>query len=260
MFAVSEERRHLSPAVDPLVRLALALSSSRGGFAALLGSGLSAAAGVPTGRQIVADLISKVAALEGTAVGEDPFAWYRTRFGEEPDYSKLLEELAASPTQRSELLRQYFEPTNEQPGQGLRVPSAAHHALAQLAAKGYITVFLTTNFDRLLEQALERAGVAPTVLSTPDSLEGTGPLARNRCTVIKLHGDYLDTRIKNTPGELDEYHPAMERLLDRILDEYGLIVCGWSADWDTALRRAVERSTTRRYATLWASRRPPARP
>ena len=67
----------LTPAVDPTVRLALALSSSRGAYAALLGSGLSAAAGIPTGRQIVADLIAKVAALEGTELGDDPFAWYR---------------------------------------------------------------------------------------------------------------------------------------------------------------------------------------
>ena len=247
----------LTPAVDPTVRLALALSSSRGAYAALLGSGLSAAAGIPTGRQIVADLIAKVAALEGTELGDDPFAWYRGRFGEEPDYSTLLDELATSPTQRSELLRGYFEPTDEQRRQGLRVPGASHHALAQLAARGYITVFLTTNFDRLLEHALERAGVEPTTLGTPDSLEGTGALARNRCTVIKVNGDYLDTRIKNTPAELDSYHPAVERLLDRVLDEYGLIVCGWSADWDTALRRAFERVTTHRYATFWAARRPP---
>ena len=247
----------MTPAVDPTVRLALALSSSRGAYAALLGSGLSAAAGIPTGRQIVADLIAKVAALEGTELGDDPFAWYRGRFGEEPDYSTLLDELATSPTQRSELLRGYFEPTDEQRRQGLRVPGASHHALAQLAARGYITVFLTTNFDRLLEHALERAGVEPTTLGTPDSLEGTGALARNRCTVIKVNGDYLDTRIKNTPAELDFYHPAVERLLDRVLDEYGLIVCGWSADWDTALRRAFERATTHRYATFWAARRPP---
>ncbi len=247
----------MTPEVDPTVRLALALSSSRGAYAALLGSGLSAAAGIPTGRQIVADLIAKVAALEGAELGDDPFAWYRARFGEEPDYSELLDELATSPTQRSELLREYFEPTDEQRRQGLRIPGASHHALAQLAARGYLTVFVTTNFDRLLEHALERAGVEPTILGTPDSLEGTGVLARNRCTVIKVNGDYLDTRIKNTPAELESYHPAVERLLDRVLDEYGLIVCGWSAEWDTALRRAFERVTTHRYATFWAARRPP---
>ena len=243
--------------VDSVVRLALALHSDRGAYAALLGSGISAAAGIPTGWQIVTDLISKVAALEGTVVGEDPIGWYRARFGDEPDYSRLLDELAKSPTERSILLQRYFEPTFEERSRAVRVPGAAHRALGQLAARGYISVFLTTNFDRLLEQALEAAGIVPVTLSTPDSFEGSVPLGRIRCTVVKLNGDYLDTRIKNTPAELDAYHPSVNRLLDRVFDEYGLIVCGWSADWDTALYRAFERCPSHRYTTFWASRNAP---
>ena len=45
---------------------------------------------------------------------------------------------------------------------------------------------------------------------------------------------------------------------NRILDEYGLIVCGWSGEWDTALRAAVERCPNRRYTTFWATRGEPA--
>jgi hypothetical protein len=203
--------------VDPTVRLALALHSNRGAYAALLGSGISAAAGVPTGWQIVSDLISKVAALEGAVVGDDPIAWYRDRFGEEPDYSRLLDELAKSSTERSTLLRGYFEPSDDERRRSLKVPSAAHRALGRLAARGYIPVFLTTNFDRLLEQALEAAGVVPMTLSTPDSFEGSVPLGQSRCTVVKLNGDYLDTRIKNTSSELDSYHPSVDRFLDRVI-------------------------------------------
>jgi len=35
-----------------------------------------------------------------------------------------------------------------------------------------------------------------------------------------------------------------------VFDEYGLIVCGWSADWDTALRQAIERCPTRRFGVV----------
>jgi hypothetical protein len=38
-----------------------------------------------------------------------------------------------------------------------------------------------------------------------------------------------------------------------VLDEYGLIVLGWSGDWDTALARAIEDCPTRRYPTYWAA-------
>jgi hypothetical protein len=69
--------------------------------------------------------------------------------------------------------------------------------------------------------------------------------------VIKLHGDYLDPGLLNTPEELASYQPSVDRLLDRVFDEYGLIVTGWSATYDVALRTAIERSPTRRFSTWW---------
>ena len=111
----------------------------------------------------------------------------------------------------------------------MKVPGAAHTALAQLAATGHLRLFVTTNFDRLIEQALEAADVTPRVLSTPDSILGAPPLSQAGCTAVKLHGDYLDTRIKNTPAELDNYDGSVDGLLDRIIEEHGFIVCGWSA-------------------------------
>ena len=73
--------------------------------------------------------------------------------------------------------------------------------------------------------------------------------------MVKLHGDYRDTRIRNTAPELETYEAEMDELLDRIFDEYGLIICGWSAAWDKALCRAVLRSPNRRFTTYWARRK-----
>ena len=73
---------------------------------------------------------------------------------------------------------------------------------------------MTTNFDRLLERALEAVGVAPIVIDTPDAAEGAPPLQHSACTVVKVNGDYLDTRIKNTPEELGEYDDRIKVLLD----------------------------------------------
>ena len=75
--------------------------------------------------------------------------------------------------------------------------------------------------------------------------------------MVKLNGDYMDTRIKNTPEELGAYDSAVNSLLDRVIDEYGFIVSGWSAEWDSALRNAFHRSKTQRYSMFWASRNPP---
>jgi hypothetical protein len=73
-------------------------------------------------------------------------------------------------------------------------------------------------------------------------------------TIVKVHGDYLDSRIRNTPRELARYDKRISALLDRIFDEYGLVICGWSAGWDIALRDAISRSPTRRFTTYWAVR------
>jgi len=66
-----------------------------------------------------------------------------------------------------------------------------------------------------------------------------------------VNGDYLDTRIKNTEQELNEYPEELNHLLDQVFDQFGLIVCGWSGEWDDALRNAMERSKSQRYSVYW---------
>jgi hypothetical protein len=50
----------------------------------------------------------------------------------------------------------------------------------------------------------------------------------------------------------------MDALLDRIFDQYGLVVCGWSADWDVALADAIMRCPARRFTTYWVTRSQPS--
>ncbi|MFZ4402515.1 MAG: SIR2 family protein [Pseudobdellovibrionaceae bacterium] len=116
---------------------------------------------------------------------------------------------------------------------------------------GFIKVILTTNFDRLMEQALTEEAVQYQVISTPDAAEGVLPMVHASCTVIKLHGDYHDIRIKNTEDELLEYDPRIQTLLDRVFDEYGLVIGGWSGQWDTALVASLKRCKSHRFMTAW---------
>lgn len=240
--------------IDPVLSLAMSLDSNPGVFALLLGSGVSRSARIPTGWEVVVDLIRKVAALEGESAEPSPADWYLSRFGVAPTYSALLETLAKTPAERMGLLRGYFEPTESERTEGAKLPTAAHHAIAKLMNDGVVRVILTTNFDSLLEQAAEAVGFHPLVLASPDSIDGMPSLAHAEKLILKLHGDYRDTRIKNTPVELDSYHRNTNLLLHRIFDEFGLIVCGWSADWDSALRTALERCKTHRYSTYWVHR------
>ena len=242
--------------LDPFEALALSLHHSPGSLALLVGSGLSRAAGIPTGWEITLDLVRRYAAAKGVEDAEDWVSWYRTETGREPNYSELLDALASTQSERRDILHRYLEP---QAGDSdARRPTKAHHAIARLVADGRVRVLVTTNFDRLLENALRDAGVEPTVVAHEDALAGAVPIVHARCTVIKVHGDYLDSRIKNTDQELAAYSPAMDTLLDEVFDRFGLVAVGWSGEWDAALRSAILRAPSRRYPFYWAARGDPA--
>jgi hypothetical protein len=243
--------------LDPLLLVALALHSNRGVYALLLGSGVSRAAGVPTGWDIVLDLTRRLAKLTTEDVGDNPEGWFAARYGEPLTYTGLMNRLAKTPAERQALLRPYFEPVGEEQAHGLKVPTAAHRAIARLVKYGYVKMILTTNFDRLVELALEGESVSPDVVATEDAFLGALPYTHSHGYVVKLHGDYRDTRLRNTSDEVANYPEVLQKFLARVFDEFGLIICGWSGQWDTALRNAILASRNRRFSTFWLNKGDP---
>ena len=231
--------------IDPTQSLAFSMQANPGVYALLLGSGISRAAGIPTGWEITLDLIRRLASMKNESCEPTPELWYQHKYGIEPDYSDLLDQLAKTPAERQQLLRSYLDPNEQELEEGLKQPTLAHRAIAELAARGYIRVVVTTNFDRLLESAMQETGITPTLLSSADQIKGALPLIHTRCCIFKVHGDYLDTRIRNTQPELSQYPEEFDTYLDRIFDEFGLVVCGWSATWDTALTPIHRRGRVR---------------
>ncbi|MFI9358551.1 SIR2 family protein [Streptomyces lydicus] len=242
--------------MEPHVQLAFAMHAAPGAYAVLLGAGASIASGMPSAWDVQQDLIRRVATADRAEEIGDPHTWYRNRFGRPATYDTLLATLTSTPYERQMLLRSYFEPDEQEREDGRKRPTAAHQAIARLAVAGIVRIVLTTNFDRLAETALREAGIEPTVVAHPDDAAGLAPLHTIKCLVVHVHGDYLNpTSMLNTPDELERYHPKVDALLDRIFDEYGLVIAGWSATYDPALRNALSRCTTRRFATYWADPR-----
>jgi hypothetical protein len=249
-------------ALDPRVMLATSIHAQPGVYALLLGSGVSTGAGIPTGWGIITELVRRAATARapqeqkaGSDAASDPEDWWADHGDGQPlGYSNLLASLGPTPGARQALLRGFFEPSEDDLEQGLKTPSPAHRAIAGMVKRGIIKVILTTNFDRLMERALEDIGVSPQVIAAPEHITGMTPLAHAPASVVKLHGDYADLQMRNTADELDTYPKAWNSLLDRILDEYGLLVCGWSANWDKALVTAMKRAPSRRYPLYWDAR------
>lgn len=240
--------------VSPATGLATAVHAAPGVYAVLLGSGISRAAGVPTGWDVTQDLIRRVATADGSADGRltsHPEAWWAEQGHGDPRYDELLAAIAPTDAARQALLRSYFDTA---PDGGPLLPTSAHRGLAQLVAQGRFRVIVTTNFDRLTERALDELGISAQVIANPEAVNGMIPLVHSPVTVVKVHGDFASLPLRNTPSELGTYPKPWRRLLRQIFDEYGLLTVGWSAEWDTALVRSLKASANHRYPMFWAAR------
>lgn len=235
-----------------LQSLSFSMQANKGVYALLLGSGISYSASIPTGWGILQILCHKMSILDGED-NKDGIEWYREKYGKEPLYDEVIEMLARTSTERLGLLEEFFVPTEDEMQDKKKIPTVAHHSIAKLVKAGFIKVIITTNFDRLLEQALDELNVQYQTLYHDTDIEGMKPLVHSECTILKIHGDYRDTRFKNITDELRSYSSSVTSLLKEVFNDYGMIVSGWSSEWDTALRDTIKSVLGRRYSWYWHS-------
>lgn len=233
--------------LDPIVSLSVAIAEAPGSQAFLLGSGISREAGVPTGQQVFWQAVGELYRLENeipdTPDRDGLAAWLdETRRGEFA-YSEILELIAPDPANRRDYLAKHFEG---------KEPGVSHHELAALAEQELVRVFVTTNFDRLLEHALQARGIEPIIVTCAADLASAPRREHAQCYVVKPHGDYLQETIRNTPSELAELEPEMTHELSEIFDRYGVVVLGYSGS-DPAISGLLGARCSR-YGLYWVAR------
>ncbi len=236
-----------SVALDPIVSLAVAIAEAPGSYAFFLGSGVSRDAGVPTGGEVLWLAIGDLYRLENTT-GDTPSpeelgTWLKETGREKLGYSGILELIAPDPATRRDYLAKHFEGVE---------PGPTHELLAAFGARGLVRVFVTTNFDRLLERALQARGVEPIVVTSDADLEVAPGREHAQCYVLKPHGDYLQQTIRNTPSEVAELPPSVTAELAEVFNRYGVVVLGYSGA-DEAITRAMAGRRSR-YGLYWLSR------
>lgn len=234
-------------ALDPIVSLSVAIAEAPGSYAFFLGSGVSRDAAVPTGGDVfwlaVGDLYRLEKATEETPDRDALAEWLKESGRQELGYSDILELIAPDQATRRDYLAKHFE--------GVQ-PGPTHERLADLAAAGTVRVFVTPNFDRLLERALQARGIEPVVVTSDADLDAAPAREHSRCYVVKPHGDYLQQTIRNTPSELAELPAAMTAQLEEVFSRYGLVVVGYGGA-DEAIARAL-RTRRSRYGLYWLAR------
>jgi hypothetical protein len=86
----------------------MSIQANPGVYAVLVGSGVSSPAEIPTGWQVVEDLIGRIATAHGVDLdveGVDPIAWWRANGATSVRYDTLLEELTGRALRAPSLLR-----------------------------------------------------------------------------------------------------------------------------------------------------------
>ncbi len=233
--------------LDHIVSLAVAIAEKPRSFAFSLGSGVSRDAGVPTGGEVfwraVGDLYRLENEVEDTPEDDALSQWLADTRRAQLTYSDVLELIAPDVATRRDYLAKYFEGVE---------PAATHERLADMAAEGLVSVFVTTNFDRLLERALQARGIEPVVVTSDADLAAAPRREHAQCWVLKAHGDYLQQTIRNTPNELAQLEPEVTRELKEVFDRYGVVVLGYSgADEAIALAMRARRPN---YGFYWVAR------
>jgi hypothetical protein len=218
----------------------------------LLGAGASAAAGLPTASQIRDDLLLRVYAERHGLLREnlhpnDPKVAMDLReyfdgrngmvaFGGDDDYSRAFELALPDEPARARYLRERL--AGKQPSYGQRI-------LGALLSGGQADIVITTNFDELVETASAEAYAA---VGSPGqrrllNVAALGSRDRARAVLnpdslpmlIKLHGDFRESSLKNLDSELVEQDATLRQAVHDLSRTYGLAVVGYSGRDDSIM-------------------------
>lgn len=203
-------------------------------FSVFLGAGASKSSGVPLASEMIAEW-RKMAFNEAGPPNVDFESWCKEDeqqawFGKPEEYSILFEKLFPDERARQRYMEAKIEGAS---------PSWGYLYLANLMQYGFFNICFTTNFDDLLHQALSTyAGYNPIVCSADSQVMSISIMSR-RAKIIKLHGDYLFKKLKNTCEELKQLDPNMAAKLGEFAKVCGMVVLGYNGQ-DVSIMSILE--------------------
>ena len=155
-------------------------SFKKGNCAVFVGAGISRAAGLPSWKDFLNELIREAKSVPG--INKAAIADYKLLIRDKSKYLTLASLL------RRDLAKRFEEYVSRRFGDNLLKPSPLHRLIAQLPAR----FFITTNYDNLLERAYSSFYKGDRYLSALTYMQ-VGQLAsclhRGELFLLKAHGD-----------------------------------------------------------------------
>jgi O-acetyl-ADP-ribose deacetylase (regulator of RNase III) len=210
----------------------LILSQSPGRFVLYIGAGASVEVGVPTAAGICEELADELLRIEegqrifkGVATsgltGTEREQFLRDRLDWDDDenrYYNCLTRILRSPANRVDYFRKKLEHVE---------PAFAHYASAFLMTRDHLArTAITTNFDKLLENAFSAIGKSECQAIRMSEEVRFWRQIRDKCYLLKLHGDYDTHNLLNTEEETVILDEEMVAKAQNVLENAGLLVLG----------------------------------
>jgi Flp pilus assembly protein TadD/NAD-dependent SIR2 family protein deacetylase len=219
-------------------------------FAFFLGAGASRQSNIITAGEMMRFFRERIIAQccpDSAKTNAEKEAWLSEQdWYKEPcsEYCKLFEKYEPKEIGRQRYIESIIEG---------REPSFGYVVLANLMANKYINTIITTNFDDLVYSACTTFTSIRPIVYAYGVMASEMRITAQRPKILKLHGDFLYSTLKNTGDELAEQDPNMARQLRQVLSEYGLIVVGYSGGDESIMKILAQISD--RNDLYWCLRR-----
>ncbi|MEX1014330.1 MAG: SIR2 family protein [Candidatus Paceibacterota bacterium] len=219
-----------------------------------LGAGASVTAGVPTAGQMIwefkkrkycADKSIPIKSCENLndELVRRRIQEYLNTLPECPDenspyeYSYYFEEIYPSPKDRRDYLEKHILNGN---------PSRGNRLFAALIKLDHIRLIWTTNFDRIIEDScfdIYQSSMELNVFNLTDhNSDLLNIINENRWPIlVKLHGDFQSSRLKNTHQELKSQDENFRKALIETSSRFGIAIAGYSGR-DNSIMDTFEKS------------------
>lgn len=120
-------------------------------------------------------------------------------------------------------------------------PSLGYLCLGELIIHGKINLVATTNFDRLISAGIQTIDSGRSVKELSSAMVGSVGFFIDDSfpTIVKLHGDYLYDKLKNTTAELQELENQIGAVWKSNIENKCLVVIGYAGN-DNSVMSVLE--------------------
>lgn len=232
-----------------------------------LGAGASIASGIPTGADLIWEFKRTIFCSENGVSTEKYkdlslpstkkiLQEYFDQKGNSPqqyapeEYSYYFEQCYCDPVARKRFIESIVSD---------REPSIGYYCLAEAINRGKVKNVWTTNFDSLLENAINHLYPSNNVLICSEANRNSIDVINPQYPVIgKMHGDYRYDWLRNTENELQKLEVRLKEYAENQLVDKQLVVIGYSGNDESIMsffENCIDNTSVLSKGLLWAIRK-----